>query len=196
MTLFTSLAKGVKEIRKEDYVYISALVLFLIIIGLVFSTTVTFLSSNINKVFSSDKAEIIRALDTEQYTFITKKLNLSVPTFNEDGTVETPAPTAETATTTPEVLDIQSLVIKVLNGTKKKGLAATLSEALKADGFTVIKTGNEEEPYATTTLFLLDTKKSYEGVLMTSLRKTYPYAIATTTDKNSGYDVVIIIGQN
>lgn len=180
--------------RKEDYAYLSVLVIFVIVVGIVFSMTVTFLSSNINKVFSSDKAEIIRALDTEQYAFVTKKLNLSVPVFNEDGTIESSAPIANVATTTPEVLDIQSLVIKVLNGTKKKGAAGTLSEALEADGFTVIKTGNEEEPYATTTLFLLDIKKSYENILMASLKKSYPSAIATTTDKNSGYDVIIIIG--
>ena len=183
-----------KSIRKEDYFYFSILIIFFIAIFFVFATTVSFLSQNVNKVFSANTAESVRTLDMTNYALVAKKLHFSIPVVDEFGELQPPVE-ATTATTT-EVIDKQSLVIKVLNGTNKKGLAASLSESLTKGGFIVVKTGNEPETYATTTLFLLETKKAYEPLLLEELRKSYPDAISTTTEKNGGYDAVIIIGEH
>jgi hypothetical protein len=193
-TSFTTIKEHFKKIRKEDYFYFTIIVIFFIAVFFAFLSTVSFLSRNINKVFSTDTSTSVRTLDMDRYTLVAKKLNFVIPVFDKSGALTTPTPPSVATTTQP--IDKQSLIIKVLNGTKKKGLAASLSESLVADGFIVIKTGNEEELYATTTLFLLDTKKAYEALLMETLMKTYPDAISTTTDKNSGYDAIIIIGEN
>ncbi len=184
-----------KKIRKEDYFYFSIVIVFFITVFFIFLTTVSFLSENINRVFSSNSTATVRTLDMEKYALAAKKLHFVIPVFDENGELKIPSAPSTEATSTP-IIDKQSLVIKVLNGTTKKGLAASLSDSLAADGFIVVKTGNEEETYATTTLFLLDTKKAYEVMLMETLKKTYPDAISTTTDKNnSGYDAIIIIGE-
>ncbi len=194
---FTKLNEELKKVKKEDYAYLSVLLIFASIVCIVFSMTASFLSGNINKVFSSYSNETVRALDMEQYTLIAKKLHFSIPI---SGTNEANQPlSSETSpqATTTQPFDKQSLVLKVLNGTKNRsGLAATLSEALAKDGFMVLKSGNEDEPYATTTLFLLTSKKDYEASLMKVIRTLHPNAIATTTDKNNGYDALIIIGQD
>jgi len=189
---FAAFIQEIKKVRREDYFYLSMFLIFFILIFIVFTMAVSFFSGNMNKIFSSDSSETVRALDMEQYALVAKKLHFSIPTFNTNGELvsDLVAPPA----TTTQMIDKQSLVIKVLNGTKKSGLASSLSTALSAEGFLVIKTGNEEESYATTTLFLLESKKAYEQILMDALRKTYPSAIATTTDKNGGYDAIIIIG--
>lgn len=187
-----------KKIKREDYIYLSVVIIFFITLIIVFSMAVNFISKNINKIFYSENNQEIRGLNIEQYTLIAKKLNLAIPDGNTQITV---TQETTTATTTPDTiitppLDKQSITIKILNGTTKKGLAAVLAKSITDEGFIVSKTGNEKSNYSTTTLIIQENKSDYTQILLDALHKSYPQAISTTTSKTSDTDVVIVIGNN
>lgn len=191
---FKKIAEKLKVVRKEDYLYFSVLAVFFLLVLYVFSVSSSFLTANINKVFSSNESKTVHALDMEQYSLVAKKLRFSVQTPEAINSTSTASSTPQTQESEDKPFDKQSLVIKVLNATAKKGLASNLAELLSKDGFIVTKTGNEEKDYATTTIYLLESKSAYRASLLETVRKSYPAVIATTTDKNGGYDAVIIIG--
>lgn len=187
-----------KKLKSEDYIYIGIIIFFLIAMIIVFSMTVKFISKNINKVFYSENNNEVGGLNMEQYLLMAKKLNINITNTN---TENTPAqatailPLISTTTTSTTIsLDKQSLLIKILNGTTNKGVATTLAKSITDEGFTVLKTGNEKSDYATTTLIMQENKSAYTEILLRALRKSYPQAIATTTNKVNAFDAIIIIG--
>lgn len=178
------------KLKKDDYIYLSIMMFFFIILIIIFSMTVSFFSKNINKVFYSENNQKITGLDIAQYTLVAKKLNLTTPTTPTMGTTTS----IVTSATTIAQLDKKSLLIKILNGTTKKSLASTLAKSITDDGFIVSKTGNEKSDYGTTTIIVQENKSEYTPTLLESVRKIYPTAVATTTDKISAFEATIIIG--
>ena len=184
--------ESLKNLKHEDYVYISILAVFFTLVGVTFFFSVDFLSYNINKVFTVETREPAHGLNMENYTLVAKKLGLSIPTEQERNLPQTSKASQATSATT--VLDKQSLIIKVLNGTTKAGAASTLTKSLTNGGFSVLKTGNDDFLYSTTTIVIQESKVAYLPSLLAIVRKTYPDTYATTTKKTAAYDVVITIG--
>ena len=184
--------ESLKNLKHEDYAYISMLAVFFTLVGITFFLSVNFLSHNINKVFTVEIQEPAHGLNMENYMLVAKKLGLSIPTEQERNLPQ--ASKASQATSTTTVLDKQSLIIKVLNGTTKVGVASALSKSLTNGGFSVLKTGNDDYSYATTTIVIQESKAVYLPSLLAIVRKSYPDTYATTTEKTTAYDVVITIG--
>lgn len=195
--------QALKNTKPLDLVYPGVLILFFGLVAVVFFFTIRFISKNINKAFSPEEGGASQALNVERYKLTAQKLNLPMNVLQNDATV--PEPSTETATLDPAspaqatstpaitVLDKRAITITVKNSTPKKGIATTLAKALEDAGFAKPQTGNESTLYATTTILLKESKKEYETLLLETIRKTYPDAIATTT-VDGVVDAIIIIG--
>lgn len=190
----TKIKEMFKKFKKEDYLYLGIIIIFLIVIVIIFSYSVSFISKNINQVFYSENIQATDGLNLDQYNLVVKKMNLSTENKNTDVTnivtIPTPIVTPEKIT-----LDKHAIVIKILNGTTKKGLASALAKSISSEGFIVAKTGNEKTDYSTTTLIIKENKSEFTSTLLDILHKSYPQAIATTT-ASGDIDVLIIIGND
>ncbi|HBH71579.1 MAG TPA: hypothetical protein DDX26_01810 [Candidatus Yonathbacteria bacterium] len=185
------------KVKPKDLIYPAIILFFIIIVGILFSVAMKFITKNFNDAFSGTIATERSVLNMENYTLVAKKLGISIePQKNAIITV----PEKATATTTEdviveteEILDKKSITISVLNSTTKKGAAGALAQALENDGFAKATTGNEKKQYATTTIFINEDKLEYEELILDTVQKTYPDAIVSTTSAGKS-DVVIIIG--
>lgn len=190
----TKIKEIFKNFKKEDYLYLSIVILFFIAVIVVFSLAVRFLTVNINKVFYSENPQGPGGLNMGDYALVTKKLNLD----NKNTT------TVEVAQKSPEsqktavltVLDKHLITIKILNSTETSGLASSLEKKITSEGFIVSKTGNEATNYEITTLLIQENKSEYSSTLLDAIHKIYPKAVAKITTEASDVDAVIIIGNN
>lgn len=187
---------AISGIKPKDLVYPGITLLFIIIVGVLFSFATQFITKNINEAFSGDIGTESSSLNMANYTIVAKKLGIEVGVQKNIAT----HPASQIATTTetiaveiPHVLDKKSLTINILNSTTKKGVATTLAQTLESAGFSKATTGNEKKLYTTTTVFIKDDKRAYSSLILEAMSKTYPDAIATTTT-SGGFDVTIIIG--
>ena len=172
-------------------------------------------------MFLSDEKVNTPSFDIERYKSVAKKLNLPLTNVTEDQTIETPQvestlpqnePTPDnsiinTENTTPPAqpvsiptpeLNKQAVTIGIFNSTTKKGIASTLAQALFDSGFSMAFTGNEKQPYASTTIFIKESKKEYLPFVQEAIAKSYP-KVATkmiADDPNKiEFDVRIVIGK-
>ncbi|MEK7148526.1 MAG: LytR C-terminal domain-containing protein [Patescibacteria group bacterium] len=183
-----------KTLKPRDVIYPSILVLFLGVVIILFFFGTQSISKNINKVFYSEENTAVQALDLKRYTLVAKKLNITV-NIPKDGeqAVTKIEPVVQTASSTL-ALAKKSITIIVKNSTKKSGAATTLAKLLEDAGFQKPKTGNEPKLYATTTVFIKESRKDYEASLLEVVRKAYPDAVSTTSKETTATDVTIIIG--
>lgn len=186
-----------KNIKPRDLAYPGVLILFFGIVIVVFFFMIQFISKNINKAFSPEENTQSQALNIEKYKLIAKKLNISLAPANNTtapAEITTTQATTTVATSTPVViLDKKNLTIIINNSTPKKGVATALAKAIEDSGFAKPQTGNEPKSYVTTTILLKKSKSDYETLLLEVVRKTYPDAIATTSESGAS-DATIIIG--
>lgn len=185
-----NLRDTISKINPRDLFYPGIVLLFIIIVGVLFSLSTKFIATNINSAFSGDTGAESSSLNMTNYSIVAKKLGFSTEagtsTQAVESTVPTEAPSAQT-------LDLKSLTIAVLNSTAKTGVATTLAKSLETSGFAKATTGNEKKLYATTTVIVKETKKDYTTSLLDAVRKIYPFAIATSTTTGTA-DATIIIG--
>lgn len=193
---FKNIRVAMSGIKPKDLVYPAIILFLIIIVGILFSIAIKFISKNFNDAFSGTIVTERSTLNMANYTIVAKKLGISIEAQKSD---TESVPVIVTTTTedliveTTEVLDKKSITISVLNSTVKKGVAGVLAQALEDDGFAKATTGNEKKQYATTTVFINEDKLGYEKLILESVQKTYPDAISTSTETSES-DVVIIIG--
>lgn len=187
---------SLKKIKPKELIYPGVFISFFIVVSIVFFFAVQFISKNINKIFSSEQSNVAQALNLERYKLTAKKLGLTMPTSKENGVAvtEQSATTPIATTTAPSAPDKRALTIIVQNSTTKAGAATILAKALEDGGFIKPKTGNLSTLYATTTLFIKESKSSYATLLLEEIKKVYSAAIATTTPESAAFDATIIIG--
>lgn len=188
---------SMSKVKPKDLIYPAIILFFIIIVGILFSIAIKFITKNFNDAFSGTIATERSVLNMANYTIVAKKLGISIETQKNTITTATEETTATTTedliVETEEILDKKSITISVLNSTTKKGAAGILADALENDGFAKATTGNEKKQYATTTIFINEDKLEYEEIILDTVQKTYPNAVATTTSAGKS-DVVIIIG--
>jgi|GEM_PF-3085319 len=195
------LKKYLQKMKPADYIYLSVMFVFFIIIAVLFSISTNFIVSNINKIFSPIKAGNSQALNIGQYSLVAKKLNLPVNTVTPDNGTASTTPTPATTPIVPvsptpsQVLDKKSITIEILNSTTKKGVASVLNKSLTLAGFSSATTGNEKTSYDITTIVINDKKKDYSSLLLEAVNKIYPKAVTQILPNKTGTDVTIIIGK-
>lgn len=192
-----------KKLRPGDFMYPGVFIIFFLIVSVIFFFAIQFISKNINKIFSHEQTDSSQVLDLQRYLLTVQKLNLIVTNqessvtgeiaMEENQKAQPDIPMMATSTT---LQDKSTLTLAIRNSTSRKGVAATLAKTLKDDGFAESTTGNEQKHYATTTIFLKESKRAYEQLILEAVRKDYPDALATTTPENARFDVTIIIGGN
>lgn len=190
----TKIKEIFKNFKKEDYLYLSIVILFFIAVIVVFSLAVRFLTVNINKVFYSENPQGSGGLNMGDYALVTKKLNLDNKNTTTVEVAQKSPESQETAVLT--VLDKHLITIKILNSTETSGLASSLEKKITSEGFIVSKTGNEATNYEITTLLIQENKSEYSSTLLDAIHKIYPKAVAKITTEASDVDAVIIIGNN
>lgn len=192
---FKNIRVAMSGIKPKDLVYPAMILFLIIIVGILFSIAIKFITKNFNDAFSGTIVTERSTLNMTNYTIVARKLGINIESQKSDTeSVLVVATTTENLIVeTTEVLDKKSITISVLNSTVKKGVAGVLAQALEDDGFTKATTRNEKKQYATTTVFINESKLKYEELLLESVHKTYPDAISTSTETGES-DVVIIIG--
>lgn len=185
-----NLRDSISKLNGRDLVYPGIVLLFIIIVGILFSLSAKFIATNINSAFSGDTGAESSSLNMTNYAIVAKKLGFSAEADTSTPTTES---TVVTEASSTQALDLKSLTIAVLNSTAKTGVATTLAKSLETSGFAKATTGNEKRLYATTTVIVRETKKDYIASLLDAVHKTHPDAIATTTMTGT-IDATIIIG--
>lgn len=193
--------QSLKNIKYRDLAYPGLLALFFGLVIILFFFAMRFISQSINKAFSPEANDSSQVLDRERYQLAAKKLNIPVNIPQDGATI--PA-SASVITITPQVagasipqvavLDKKAITIMVRNSTAKKGVGAILAKALLDSGFQKPQTGNEPKPYATTTVLIKESRNDYKILLLETVRKIYPDAVATTSPESDNIDATIIIG--
>ena len=184
-----------KKLKRDDYVYMSILGLFFIIVLSAFILVLRFLSLQMTTVLSYEKVSTPLTLNLIDYTMVARRLN--IPLGIDAGQTSTTEIKIPTSTSTQETtIDKQSLIIKILNSTSKKGVASALSKTITNAGFLVVTTGNSDTPHATTTLIIGRSNSPFIPLLLHTIQADYPNTIATTTGASAAYDAIIIIGEN
>ena len=180
--------------NKLDVIYVSVLLLFLIAVAIVFFFSTRFITQNINRVFSTTDTGSAQALNLENYSLVAKKLHIdiNIPSVNET------LPTAKeiVATTSTPTLEKSALTINILNSTTEKGVAATLAKVMTEAGFSTPQTGNEKKFYTVTTIFIKESKKEYDSLILKTVATLYPKSVIAPTREreDAKFDVLIIIG--
>lgn len=187
-----NLRDTISKINPRDLFYPGIVLLFIIIVGILFSLSTKFIATNINSAFSGDTGAESSSLNMTNYTIVAKKLGFNTGAGTSTQAVESTVPTEAPSA---QALNLKSLTIAVLNSTVKTGVATTLAKSLEASGFAKATTGNEKKLYATTTVIVRETKKDYATSLLDAVRKIYPSAIAATTTTGT-IDATIIIGSH
>lgn len=194
-----NIIQTLKSMKARDFTYPGIFVVFLIIVSIVFYNAATFISQNINKVFSSQEEATVQGLDLEQYKIVAGKLNIPVvipEDFTDISSEETPT---ETATSTPNEeapisLNKDSLTLRVVNSTTKAGLAGALAKELTVNGFSTPTTGTLTKPISTTTITIKESKYEYGILLLEVVKKSYPDTQISTTTESTPYDAIVTIG--
>lgn len=177
-------------LRAKDLVYPVILFVFATIVFILFFMATGFIGKNVNTAFSDDYKNESKSLNMANYTIITKKLGLNTETKNE--VVE--APSEVSSATTSTVLERKILTLTVLNSTTIDGSAKALATRLESAGFAKAKIGGEKTLYATTTIFIKESRAEFTSLLLEEVQKIYPSAYATTTASSAEFDATIIIG--
>ena len=172
----------IKTLKPRDFIYPGIVVVFLVVVAILFFMATRFISNNLNKIFSADQSTEGEALNSARYFLTLKKLGIATTTTPYDSNAS------------PITLDKKSLSLIILNSPRKTTVANTLAKALVTAGFSNPKIGNEKRSYATTTVFIKESKSAYKPLLLGEVTKLYPDAIATTTPETAQTDAIIIIG--
>lgn len=193
-----NIIETLKSMKPRDFTYPGIFIVFLVIVGIIFYNTATFISQNINKVFSIQEGTTIQSLDLEQYKIVAQKLNIPVITPEEAGevvAVEAP-PTPDVSVTEDEEssLDKKSISLRVLNSTTKAGLAGSLAKELSLAGFSTPTTGTLTKPIATTTIRIKESSVAYSSLLLEVVKTKYPDVQILTTTEDISDDAIITIG--
>lgn len=197
-----------KKFEPINLVYIGVLLLFFAIITIAFFYSTNFVVNNVNKIFLSDTERNIQALDISRYSLVEKKLNLPVNIPEENTTPETPVTeqAIEEGVIIPEnslaveevvatTIDKESILINILNGAKKAGVAGAMSKNMADAGFTNITTGDSKILYPLTTIFIKEASKDYTAPIEEVVKASYSKATTKTNPESSKFDVVIIVGK-
>ena len=200
MEKYAKFLKVFKKMRTSDFVYLSVILLFFVVVFILFIYSTNFILKNINKISSPDSAGNAQALDMTNYTLVSKRLDLPINTILENTVVPTApvdnAATMSTVPTTSKELDKKSITISILNSTSTKGVASTLSKALEKDGFSIATTGNAKKAYTSTTIQIKESKKEYTSLIEEAVKKSYPKAVTEANKEASAFDIVIVISKN
>lgn len=194
-----NITERLKSMKPRDFIYPGIFIVFLIIVGIVFYNTATFISQNINKVFSVQEGATVQGLNLESYKAVAHKLNIPVIVPEEPSEI-TPEETS-VAEPSPVIteeekpsLDKKSITLRVLNSTTKAGLAGALSKELSLAGFSTPTTGTLTKPIATTTIHIKESSSAYGPLLLETVRTKYPDVQISTIIEDTSYDAIITIG--
>ncbi len=198
-------SKELKKMKPGDFIYLGVILLFFIITAILFFFSTNFIVENINKIFKPVETTTTESLNMVNYLIVEKKLNLPInkPRDNQFTNIPTEIPITPTIiippieTVTPIIttLDKKSISINILNGSKKAGVASSLSNNLENAGFSKASTGDNPTVYPVTTILIKDSKKEYTSSIQTVVKKSYPKAITKINPETSNFDVVIITGK-
>lgn len=206
----------ITKTTKVDYIYLMILLLFFIITIILFFISTNFIVSNINKIFAQSEVQINSTLNTKSYSIVEKKLNLPKNDITENITnkrelneeqITILQPESETQTnkltptkeeslaTTEKDLDKKSLIMHILNGSRKPGVASDMAVELEKAGFLKGTTGDTKNIYPITTILIKNSKKEYTKVLEEAVKKNHPKTITKVNPEKSKFDVIVIVGK-
>jgi len=195
-----------KKMKPVDFIYLGVILLLFIITIIMFFFSTSFIIGHINKIFLPVDEVSNKPLDIVRYKLTEKKLNLPVNTPAGKTIINTPIETTTVqniVTTpintkiivTPPLFDKKSITINILNGSKKAGVASTLSNDLEKAGFSKSSTGDNATVIPITTIYIKDSKKDYISSIQTVVKKSYPKAVTKINPESSNFDVIIITGK-
>lgn len=117
--------------------------------------------------------------------------------FKTAGEKPQPTPTAQISRQSPEpskTLNKADWTLEILNGSDKKGAAATLAEKLTAKGYQIIQIGNAAEDVNTSQVFFADSTQDMADLFLEDIKDELPNPTNAGALKDSTASARIIIG--
>jgi hypothetical protein len=194
-----------KKIGPKQIIYPAIIAAFIILVAVLLTLSIRFLSGKINKIFVLDTQSInsqLLKVDMDKFNFIADRLGIvvSAPSPSPAPSLPKTAPEAQEATGTsqvpPVVLDKTLLKISILNSTDVQGLAKKLKAVVETEGFAVSNTSNSSPKISDTVIKIKESKKEYLQLLKAVILKEYALGDDETLEETNAYDAVIIIGGN
>lgn len=184
-----------KKIEIIDFIYLGVISVFIIITIILFFYSTNLIVKNINKIFVQNVETNHNALEKERYSLVEKKLNLPVNNVIVENIEIQKDTTKDIVKTENNVIDNKSLIINILNGARKAGVASSMSLSLEAVGFSKATTGDSKTVYPITTILIKDSKKDYKESIEKIVKKLHPKAITKANPEQSSFDIIIIVGK-
>jgi hypothetical protein len=193
-------------------IYPAITLFFVIAVMLLFSKTILFLTTNINKVFSDSSASLrkeIPQFDRANYDLIRKRFGWpELPAISaSENYVPSIAPSAPATATsspakntdTPQIAaEKKAIVIKIFNGPGGTIGAESLQNALSQANFTNSKLDSHQLVLKNTIIqFKASDKnlKKYTEEIKKIISEKYPAQIGSELPDSSEYDVSVLIGK-
>lgn len=189
-----------KMMKLKAFLYPSLLGIFILIAGILFILSATFISKEINKIFSvnEDNDKSLK-IDNANYVLVAQKLNLPINTGTADSSSDDTL--QESSSTSTEniqpAIDKKTLKIEILNGSGISGLAADLKKSIAAADFIVEKTGNSDSIQKITEIQVKEGVQKYAAIvdeIKNIVSAKYAPGDIQTLNASSSYDIIIIIG--
>lgn len=197
----SEISEKLKKIKLKDLFY-PAITSFLILTMIfLFVWSVRFLYKSINQIFTSPKEVVesqIPRFNIGQFKKVAPKLGIEVrePKVPE---IETSVPEEikPEATVKEEktALDKKTLLIKVLNGSGRKGAAADMKKFLEKNEFLVKEIGNAPAIISSTVVKIKDSKKEYLNLIQEAAKNDYSLLTSETLPEAEAFDAIIVVGK-
>ncbi len=126
-------------------------------------------------------------------TASTTKTDQTVTDTTAPATTDSTA-TSQTAAQTPPQVDKASVKIRIVNGNGRNGEASLMAQALKADGFTQITTGNALSRYKTTVVYYNTGKVAEAQAVETIIKAKYKTSLLENPGITKTNDVLVALG--
>ena len=181
-----------KRNTNTNLIYTGVLLLLFLIITIFFFYSTNFIIHNINKIFTISIEKNTQPFDIAKYSLVEKKLNLPLNIEKQDPVPVTSWAGEETLSLETEnenilkiekieeidipTINKESILVNILNGARKEGVARAMSKNLESAGFTNIAVGDSKTMYPITTLFIKKDSKDLTLSIEEIVKKTYPSA--------------------
>lgn len=142
---------------------------------------------------SNEQAATTTDNSTPQETTATTETDKTVTDTATPATTDSAA-TSQATAPTPTPVDKASVKIRIVNGNGRNGEASLMAQALKADGFTQITTGNALSRYKTTVVYYNTGKLAEAQAVEAIIKAKYKTSLLENPSITKTNDVLVALG--
>lgn len=200
----SKLSENMQKLPFAKMIYPAITLIFIIAFLLLFSKTIFFLTTSINKVFSDDSASLkkeVTQFDMANYELIQKRFGWPDLATTSPAEIKTAPPATSTVqnTDTPQIAaEKAAIIIQIFSGSEKNENGNALQMSLNQAGFTNTKPASHQLILANTIIQFKSApvaQQEYFNLIKEIISEKYTVQVGSELPDSADYDVSILIGK-